>query len=110
MDGLCLLNPLCPCGSLEVSVEEKRKRPRGCGGKAMEMCEREQECMRGGTHLHAKPSNCKNDATCFLLTAKGVLLFHVNLVHAGSQLQFVLFVLFRSQEVFFCFSFLFWKS
>ena len=76
-------------------------------------------CMRGSksarerkkTHLHAKPSNCKNDATCVLLTSEGVLLFHVNLAHAGSHLQFVLFGLFRNQEVFFCvFLFLFWKS
>lgn len=81
----------------------------GCGGACEDVYEREQE--RNKPHLHAKPSNCKNDATCFLLTAEGVLLVHVNLADAGSHLQFVLFVLFRNQEVLFCvFFFLFWKS
>lgn len=112
---VCKLSPLHV--TLDVVVEEIGKEPplesQGWGGVHVDVYEREGECMRERerTHLHAKPSNCKNYATCFLLTSEGVLLFHVNLAHAGSHLQFVLFGLFRNQEVFFCvFLFFFWKS
>lgn len=71
----------------------------------------ENESGRKRTYLNAELCNCKNDATYLLLTAHGVQLFHVNHARSGCQLQFVLFVLFRNQEVFFlCFSFLFGRS
>ena len=101
-------------GGLDVAVEETGQGlPLESLGRGVctWMCMRGSESTRERkkAHLHEKPSNCKNDATCFLLTSEGVLLFHVNLAHAGSHLQFVLFGLLRNQEVFFC-VFLFWKS
>lgn len=74
----------------------------------VDVYERERERMREKHTCMQSQVTVKNDATCFLLTSEGVLLFHVNLAHAGSHLQFVLFGLFRNQEVFFVF--LFWKS
>lgn len=108
--ALCKLSPSQLYRGLDVAVEEMGEDP-PFGKSGVGVCaygcvregvrERKRTCMQ-------KPSNCKN-ATCFLLAPEGVLLFHVNLAHAGSHLQFVLFVLFRNQEVFFC-VFLFWKS